>query len=38
MMRLERSKVFLIKTKLLLHHVRHFGGKEGRRIFVNVVV
>ena len=33
---LETSKVFLLKTKILLHYV--FGGKEGRAVFVNVVV
>ena len=33
---LERSKVLLIKTKLLLHYVWDFWGKEERAAFVNV--
>ena len=32
---LERSKVLLIKTKLLLHYVWDFWGKEERAAFVN---
>ena len=34
---LETSKVLLIKTKLLLHYVWDFVGKEERAVFVNVV-